>query len=84
MSLWKVKVRGYGMRPPKKLGKPYRPVEIEQTVIVEANNDSEAFEMGERFLEATAPVSVRWNMFKAMEAATPVKLPFALPQESKP
>ena len=79
MKLWKVKVRGYGQRPPKKLGKPWRPAEIERTVIVEANNDSEAFEAGERYLEATAPVSVRWHMFKTMEAATPVQLPFALP-----
>lgn len=70
MRVWRVRVQYIGERPPRKLGKPYRPVKTQMVCLVEAEDSSAAMAAGARYIEGEAQVSVRWQEFTAMEAAS--------------
>ena len=70
MRVWRVRIMCVGERPPKKLGKPYRPVKTQMVCLVEAENSEDAMAAGAHYIEGEAPISVRWQEFTAMEAAS--------------
>lgn len=75
MAIWRVKVLCVGERPPRKLGKPYRPVRVYRTALIESVCSSvleagdEIMAFGARYVEDSAAVSVRWKEFTALEAS---------------
>jgi hypothetical protein len=74
MRVWKVKVLLEGFQPPKKLGKPQRPIREWLVVLLEAEDSSAPMSDGQSYADRAARPSVRWVGITAMEAVS-VQLP---------